>query len=135
MFLKLFPRYAGRARRGATVAGDHLRGTAVVVENAPKSLSRHDGASVIRALVVDHILLLAGFLFCGSQPASRHQISRLPVEASGKGAAVRSVCTWGTPIAALLAVRCLHPRWLARSVAESPKTVVLLLHLTDRLLH
>ena len=49
MFLKLFPRYAGRARRGATVAGDHLRGTAVVVENAPKSLSRHDGASVIRA--------------------------------------------------------------------------------------
>ena len=41
--------YAGRARRGATVAGDHLRGTAVVVENAPKSLSRHDGASVIRA--------------------------------------------------------------------------------------
>ncbi len=34
MFLKLFPRYAGRARRGATVAGDHLRGTAVVVENA-----------------------------------------------------------------------------------------------------
>ena len=49
VFLKLFPRYAGRARRGATVAGDHLRGTAVVVENAPKSLSRHDGASVIRA--------------------------------------------------------------------------------------
>ena len=49
MFLKLFPRYAGRARRGATVVGDHLRGTAVVVENAPKSLSRHDGASVIRA--------------------------------------------------------------------------------------
>ena len=49
MFLKLFPRYAGRARRGATVAGDHLRGTAVVVENAPKSLSRHDEASVIRA--------------------------------------------------------------------------------------
>ena len=49
MFLKLFPRYAGRARRGATVAGDNLRGTAVVVENAPKSLSRHDGASVIRA--------------------------------------------------------------------------------------
>ena len=49
MFLKLFPRYAGRARRGATVASDHLRGTAVVVENAPKSLSRHDGASVIRA--------------------------------------------------------------------------------------
>ena len=49
MFLKVFPRYAGRARRGATVAGDHLRGTAVVVENAPKSLSRHDGASVIRA--------------------------------------------------------------------------------------
>ena len=49
MFLKLFPRYAGRARRRATVAGDHLRGTAVVVENAPKSLSRHDGASVIRA--------------------------------------------------------------------------------------
>ena len=34
MFLKLFPRYAGRARRGATVAGDHLRGAAVVVENA-----------------------------------------------------------------------------------------------------
>ena len=27
MFLKRFPRYAGRARRGATVAGDHLRGT------------------------------------------------------------------------------------------------------------
>ena len=47
MFLKLFPRYAGRARRGATVAGDNLRGTAVVVENAPQSLSRHDGASVI----------------------------------------------------------------------------------------
>ena len=40
MFLKLFPRYAGRARRGATVAGDNLRGTAVLVENAPKSLSR-----------------------------------------------------------------------------------------------
>ena len=39
MFLKLFPRYAGRARRGATVAGDHLRGTAVVVENAPKCYS------------------------------------------------------------------------------------------------
>ena len=34
MFLKPFPRYAGRARRGATVAGDNLRGTAVVVENA-----------------------------------------------------------------------------------------------------
>ena len=34
---------------GATVAGDNLRGTAVVVENAQKSLSRHDGASVIRA--------------------------------------------------------------------------------------
>ena len=34
MFLKLFPRYAGRAHRGATVASDHLRGTAVVVENA-----------------------------------------------------------------------------------------------------
>ena len=49
MFLKRFPRYAGRARRGATFAGDHLRGTAVVVENAPKSLSRHDGTSVIRA--------------------------------------------------------------------------------------
>ncbi len=49
VFLKRFPRYAGRARRGATVAGDHLRGTAVVVENAPKLLSRHDGASVIRA--------------------------------------------------------------------------------------
>ena len=48
MFLKLFPRYAGRARRGATVAGDHLRGTAVVVENAPKSLSRHDGASTLQ---------------------------------------------------------------------------------------
>ena len=47
--LKLFSRYAERARRGATVAGDHLRGTAVVVENAPKSLSRHDGASVVRA--------------------------------------------------------------------------------------
>ena len=49
MFPKLFPRYAERAHRGATVAGDHLRGTAVVVENGPKSLSRHDGASVIRA--------------------------------------------------------------------------------------
>ena len=49
VFLKLFPRYAGRARRGATAASDNLRGTAVVVENAPKSLSRHDGASVIRA--------------------------------------------------------------------------------------
>ena len=49
MFLKLFPRYAEPAHQGATVAGDHLRGTAVVVENAPKSLSRHDGASVIRA--------------------------------------------------------------------------------------
>ena len=47
MFLKLFPRYAGRAHRGATVAGDNLRGTVVVVENAPKSLSRHDGASVV----------------------------------------------------------------------------------------
>ena len=47
--LKLFSRYAERAHQGATVAGDHLRGTAVVVENAPKSLSRHDGASVIRA--------------------------------------------------------------------------------------
>ena len=49
MCLKLFSRYAERAHQGATVAGDHLRGTAVVVENAPKSLSRHDGASVIRA--------------------------------------------------------------------------------------
>ena len=49
MFLKLFSRYAERAHQGATVAGDHLRSTAVVVENAPKSLSRHDGASVIRA--------------------------------------------------------------------------------------
>ena len=29
----------------ATVACDNLRGTAVVVENAPKSLLRHDGAS------------------------------------------------------------------------------------------
>ena len=38
VFLKLFPRYAGRARRGATVAGDNLRGTAVVVENAPKTI-------------------------------------------------------------------------------------------------
>ncbi len=49
MFLKLFSRYAERAHRGATVASDNLRGTAVVVENAPKSLSRHDGASAIRA--------------------------------------------------------------------------------------
>ncbi len=49
MCLKLFSRYAERAHQGATVAGDHLRSTAVVVENAPKSLSRHDGASVIRA--------------------------------------------------------------------------------------
>ena len=49
MCLKLFSRYAERAHQGATVAGDNLRGTAVVVENAPKSLSRHDGASVIRA--------------------------------------------------------------------------------------
>ena len=49
MFLKLFSRYAERAHQGATVAGDNLRGTVVVVENAPKSLSRHDGASVIRA--------------------------------------------------------------------------------------
>ena len=49
MCLKLFSRYAERAHQGATVADDHLRGTAVVVENAPKSLSRHDGASVIRA--------------------------------------------------------------------------------------
>ena len=49
MFLKLFSRYVERAHRGATVASDHLRGTAVVVENAPKSLSRHDGASAIRA--------------------------------------------------------------------------------------
>ena len=49
MCLKLFSRYAERAHQGATVAGDHLRGTAVVVENAPKSLSRHDGASVIHA--------------------------------------------------------------------------------------
>ena len=47
--LKLFSRYAERAHQGATVAGDHLRGTAVVVENGPKSLSRHDGTSVIRA--------------------------------------------------------------------------------------
>ena len=31
--LKLFSRYAERAHQGATVAGDHLRGTAVVVEN------------------------------------------------------------------------------------------------------
>ena len=48
MCLKLFPRYAGRARRGTTVAGDNLRSSAVVLENAPKSLSRHDGVSVIR---------------------------------------------------------------------------------------
>ena len=40
MCLKLFSRYAERAHQGATVAGDNLRGTAVVVENAPKSLSR-----------------------------------------------------------------------------------------------
>ena len=45
----MFPRYAGRAHRGATVASHNLGGTAVVVENAPESLSRHDGASVIRA--------------------------------------------------------------------------------------
>ena len=49
MFLKLFPRYADRAHRGATVAADHLRSTAVVLENAPKSLSRYDRASVIPA--------------------------------------------------------------------------------------
>ena len=47
--LKVFPRYAGRARRGATVAGDHLRGTAVVVENASRSRG-HYGASVIQRL-------------------------------------------------------------------------------------
>ena len=40
VFLKLFPRYAGRARREATVAGDNLRGTAVVVENAPGCVPR-----------------------------------------------------------------------------------------------
>ena len=39
----------GRRPRSVGSDGDHLRGTAVVVENAPKSLSRHDGASVIRA--------------------------------------------------------------------------------------
>ena len=49
VFLKLFPRHANQAHRGATVAGDNLRGTAVVLENTPESLSRHDGASVIRA--------------------------------------------------------------------------------------
>ena len=45
----MFPHYAGRAHRGATVANDNLCGTVVVVENASKSLSRHDGASVLRA--------------------------------------------------------------------------------------
>ena len=55
MFLKLFSRYAERAHQGATVAGDHLRGTAVVVENAPKSLSRHDGVLCQNsALLKDH---------------------------------------------------------------------------------
>ena len=49
VFLKLFPRYVGRFHRGATVASHNLRGTVVVVENAPESLSRHDGAGVIRA--------------------------------------------------------------------------------------
>ena len=50
VFLKLcFQHYAGRTHRGATVANDNLCGTVVVVENASKSLSRHDGASVLRA--------------------------------------------------------------------------------------
>ena len=78
LFLKLFPRYAGRARRGATVAGDNLRGTAVVVENAPKSLSRHDGASVIRAcrqrcdeLVAE--TLVVPFCTARSSPRSRFE--------------------------------------------------------------
>ena len=46
---KVFPHYAGRAHRGATVADDNLCRTVVVVENASKSLSRHDGASVLHA--------------------------------------------------------------------------------------
>ena len=45
----VFPHYAGRAHRGATGADDNLCGTVVVVENASKSLSRHDGASVLHA--------------------------------------------------------------------------------------
>ena len=45
----MFPHYAGRVHRGATVADDNLCGTVVVVENASKSLSRHDGASVFQA--------------------------------------------------------------------------------------
>ena len=73
MFLKLFPRYADRAHRGATVAGDHLRGTVVVVENAPKSLSRHDGASVIRTcrqrcdeLVAETLVVAFGVIVLGN---------------------------------------------------------------------
>ena len=47
---ELFPRYVGRARtEGLPSPANHLRGTAVVIENASKSLSRHDGTSVIRA--------------------------------------------------------------------------------------
>ena len=60
----MFPHYAGRAHRGATVADDNLCGTVVVVENASKSLSRHDGASVLHAcrqrcdeLVVDALVV------------------------------------------------------------------------------
>ena len=45
----VFPRYAGRVHREATIVGDNRRGTVVVLENAPKSLSRYDEASVLRA--------------------------------------------------------------------------------------
>ena len=49
MFLKLFSRYAERAHRGATVASDHLRGTAVVVR-MPQSRSRDTMGPALFAL-------------------------------------------------------------------------------------
>ena len=66
----MFPRYAGRIHRGATIVGDNRRGTVVVLENAPKSLSRHDEASVLRACRQRGDELIAETLvvsFCRSQ--------------------------------------------------------------------
>jgi hypothetical protein len=45
--VNLLPQDAYGARRRATPGDDHLRGTVVVLENAPKSLPGHDGNGVI----------------------------------------------------------------------------------------
>ena len=59
MFLKLFPRYAGRARRRATVAGDNLRDTAVVVvrKKEDRNSLRQDGEGDAREIDLEASLM------------------------------------------------------------------------------